>query len=496
MYEHFAPLWGSGPHEGFIALYQKWAAGGWGMIMTGNIQVAKDHLPLGRDLVVPDALSEETLAPWRELANTIHFGAPAASSSRIGLGGKDEDSRPLAIMQLSHGGRQSLNFYGGRRLFAPPLAPSPIRVGQMHKGQDGWLSRLAHWLFLQVPKEMTHEDIQRTIGQFALGAQLAAQSGFDGIELHAAHGYLISEFISPKTNRRTDEYSADRDPLRFLREIVEAIRAPSVVPDDFIVGVKLNAADYARDTCELQENRALQHVREIGKWGLVDTIQVSGGDYEDPQFIDVTLEYKSARQVVYESFAQRSIDILSSCTPTVTFRPPPLVLLTGGLNTLPRMSSALARDHAQLLGIGRLSVIHPHLPTELSAALSRKDADFLRSEPWALSELGDPPSSYLSWRGLERALWYVCLLVWSYIPAKMPRVVGATANVNWYNYMMRRHALGQDLDFTVGTVGTMARFFLLPVPHPSRTDGEGDWVWWLSVAVVGVVLGMALGQVI
>ena len=172
------------------------------------------------------------------------------------------------------------------------------------------------------------------------------------------------------------------------------------------------------------------------------------------------------------------------------------MLLTGGLNTLPRMSSALAHDHAHLLGIGRLSVLHPHLPAELSAALSNRDATFLRSVPRAPSELGDPPHSYLSWRALERALWYVAFLIWPYIPAELPRVVGATANVNWYNYAMRRLAYGEDVDFTVGTIGTMARFFLLPAPHPSRNDGEGDWVLWSLVAVVGVVLGMALGQVV
>ena len=186
MYEHFAPIWGSPPHQGVIALYEKWAAGGWGIVMTGNVQVAKDHLPLGRDLTIPDELTDETLRPWRRLADTIHNGAPAVSTPSDKL--TDEDSRPLAIMQLSHGGRQSLNFYGGRPLFAPPLAPSPVRVGQMHGGKDGWLSRLAHWLMLQIPKEMTHDDIRRTIQQFVLGAQLAARSGFDGIELHAAHG--------------------------------------------------------------------------------------------------------------------------------------------------------------------------------------------------------------------------------------------------------------------------------------------------------------------
>ena len=186
MYEHLAPIWGSPPTQAVIALYEKWAAGGWGIVMTGNVQVAKDHLPLGRDLTIPDVLTDDTLAPWRRLADTIHHGVPAVPSTVNKV--TDEPSRTLAIMQLSHGGRQSLNFYSGRPLFAPPLAPSPVRVGQMHGGRDGWLSRLAHWLLLQVPKEMTHDDIRRAIQQFVLGAQLAARSGFDGIELHAAHG--------------------------------------------------------------------------------------------------------------------------------------------------------------------------------------------------------------------------------------------------------------------------------------------------------------------
>lgn len=86
-----------------------------------------------------------------------------------------------------------------------------------------------------------------------------------------------------QSNHRTDEYSAKSDPLHFLRDVVYAIRAPGVVPDNFVVGVKLNSADYTQDAGGLSEARPLQHVREIGKWGLVDYIQVSGGDYEDPR---------------------------------------------------------------------------------------------------------------------------------------------------------------------------------------------------------------------
>ena len=216
------------------------------------------------------------------------------------------------------------------------------------------------------------------------------------------------------------------------------------------------------------------------------------------EFIDTALQYKSARQVVFESFAERSISLLASCTPTATSRPPPLVLLTGGLNTLPRMASAVGHDHAHLLGIGRLSVLHPRLPLELSAALSSRDATFLRSDPPVPSELGEPPDSYLSWRALERAVWSVGLVLWPYIPARLPRILGATANVNWYNYIMRRYAFGEDVDFTVGTIGSVARFLLLPAPYPDKEYGEEGWLWWFTIVagVVGVLLGMVLGQVV
>ena len=162
------------------------------------------------------------------------------------------------------------------------------------------------------------------------------------------------------------------------------------------------------------------------------------------------------------------------------------------------MASAVGRDHAHLLGIGRLSVLRPCLPLELSAALSNGDATFLRSEPPVPSSLGEPPDSYLSWRGLERALWSVGLVLWPYIPARLPRVVGATANVNWYNYIMRRYAFGEGVDLTVGTVGSMARFFFLPAPYPGRGDREEAWIWWFTIVagVVGVLLGMVLGQIV
>ncbi|KAI0367727.1 FMN-linked oxidoreductase [Pilatotrama ljubarskyi] len=508
LYEHLSPLFGGPPNETHLALYAKWGAGRWGIIMTGNVQVDPQHLTLGRDMVVPPALTPETLAPWRGLADAIHTGraAPAApvSDSHSKDSASAEDAppalgRPIALIQLSHAGRQSLNILGGRKPFEPPLAPSPIRSGQMHAATDGWFSRVLHQLMHQVPREMTHEDIKTVVAAFVRGAQMAAQSGFDGVQVHAAHGYLVSQFISPKSNARTDEYSADTDPLHFLRDIVTAIRAPGVVPDDFVVAVKLNSADYARGTAELQEQRALDHVREIGSWGVVDFIEVSGGDYEDPQFIDTVNEFKSSRQVIFESFAERSMEILAKCSPTGTTRPPPLVCLTGGLDTLPKMASVLGHEHADLLGIGRLSVIHPLLPVRLHKSIQGRAAGqedaFVLSPPHKLEEdgLGTPPGSYVSWRGLERLVCYVLTLIWAVVPARLPRLVGAGGNVDWHNMMLRRIAAGQDIDYTMGTIGATFRFYLSP--YPPAHEGRGGR-WWVVAGLLGVAIGIGLGQVV
>ncbi|KAG6867573.1 hypothetical protein C0993_000986 [Termitomyces sp. T159_Od127] len=265
MYEHLADFLGGPPNEHHYALYSNWAAFGWGMIITGNIQVSDRHLSLGRDVILPKDLSKDNVQPFRRLAMSMRGS---------------EDSGTLAIMQLSHAGRQSLNLIGGRLPFQPPLAPRPIRVAS--KG-SGLISNAIHTFAFQEPNEMSVKDIDDVVEAFIKGARVAFESGFDGIQLHAAHGYLLAQFMSTKSNKRKDSYSSHpNDALRLLQRIVSAIR--SYTSKDFVIGIKLNAADYvAHDNGDPNAyDRVLDHFRSIAQWNLVDFIEVSGGDYEKP----------------------------------------------------------------------------------------------------------------------------------------------------------------------------------------------------------------------
>jgi len=176
MYEHLASAGGGPPNEKHFRLYELWAKGGWGMILTGNVQVSPSHLSLGADVVIPPPGSPLDLEPWKRFAAAIH-----ASNST--------SERPLAVIQLSHSGRQSPRFVGGRRPWVRALAPSVRRLGSDRK--VGFLGDLAFKIGFDIPMPMTRGDIDRTVKQFVHGATVAWKAGFDGVELHASHGCRI-----------------------------------------------------------------------------------------------------------------------------------------------------------------------------------------------------------------------------------------------------------------------------------------------------------------
>jgi len=195
MYEHLAALYGGPPNQYHYSLYSKWSKYNWGMIITGNIQVSDRHLTLGRDMLVPKSISEDNLKPFKDLALSIHDGYQytGAQDSKTFVEGEYPSRRNLAVMQLSHAGRQSINFLGGRSPFEPALAPSSIPVGSPGKPKnDNYLSHIFHRLVFQTPRSMSLADIDEVVVAFVRGASLAVQSGFDGIQLHVAHGCEFS----------------------------------------------------------------------------------------------------------------------------------------------------------------------------------------------------------------------------------------------------------------------------------------------------------------
>lgn len=183
MYEHLASFNGGPPNPHHYSLYSKWAKYNWGIVITGNVQVCASHLTLGRDMVIPSLITEETLQPFRALAAAMHNKHPCLGSADTNI----RDPRTLAIMQLSHAGRQSANIIGGRFPFVPPLGPSPIAVG--HDSLDtSRPSKILHRLLFQTPRPMSSADIDDVVLAFVRGSEVAVHAGFDGVQLHVAHG--------------------------------------------------------------------------------------------------------------------------------------------------------------------------------------------------------------------------------------------------------------------------------------------------------------------
>ena len=189
-------------------LYRAWAEGGAGLILTGNVTVAPDAVtgPAG---VILDA--SQPLQPFRDWAQ-----AGRTNGARL-------------WMQINHPGRQ-VYAATNRQAIAPSAVPVAI---------EGY----AH-LFAQ-PREMAEAEIAEVIRRFADTAALAEEAGFDGVQVHAAHGYLLSQFLSPLTNRRTDRWGGSlENRARILVEIIHAVRAR--VAPGFGVGVKLNSSDFQK----------------------------------------------------------------------------------------------------------------------------------------------------------------------------------------------------------------------------------------------------------
>ncbi|OYN98283.1 2,4-dienoyl-CoA reductase [Enemella evansiae] len=298
------------PDEHLFRLYRRWSSGGAGLLITGNVMVHAAALT-GPGGVVLDAAAP--LEPFREWVSAGRSGG-----AKI-------------WMQINHPGRQVLADMPG-----VAWAPSAIRVDLGRNSK-----RFAE------PTEMTEAQIIETIERFTVTARRAEEAGFDGVEIHAAHGYLLSQFLSPLTNRRTDDWGGSlANRARLLLEITRAVRA--AVSPGFAVAVKLNSADFQRGGFDADDAAAV--IAMLAPLG-VDVVELSGGSYEAPAMTGQTGDVRSgAREAYFLSLAQ---DLAA------TSRLP--LMVTGGVVRLPVAEEVLA-DGIDLVGMGSALGMEPDLP--------------------------------------------------------------------------------------------------------------------------------------
>lgn len=298
--------------EGLETLYRRWAYGGTGLLLSGNIIVDRRYLERPGNV----ALSDES-------------GMPALA--RMVAAGQSNGTRFWA--QLNHAGRQS-----AASICDQVVAPSAVRGNHMPESQ--------------MIRALTEVEIQQIIDAFARTAQLAVGAGFDGIQVHAAHGYLISSFLSPNVNQRTDQWGGDlagRSHLLF--DVVRRVR--ETIGPDKALSIKLNSADFQQGG--FGEDDALSLIEQLNEEGI-DCLEISGGTYEtlgarlweglgqEPAAKASTV----IREAYFLDFARKAARI--STIP---------LMLTGGFRTPVVMNSALTDDGLSLIGLGRPLVAQP-----------------------------------------------------------------------------------------------------------------------------------------
>ena len=300
------------PGPALQRLYQQWAGGGAGLLITGNVMI--DHRALtGPGGVVLEAGTP--LAPFQQWAKAARSGGAQM------------------WMQINHPGRQVLADMGGNA-----WAPSAVAM-DMGKHSK---------LFAQ-PVAMSEAQIEDVIARFAATAHAAEQAGFTGVQIHAAHGYLISQFLSPLTNQRSDGWGGSlENRARLLLEVVRAVRAR--VSPGFCVAVKLNSADFQRGG--FSEDDARQVVLLLNELA-VDLIELSGGSYESPAMQGRTADGRTlAREAYFLEFARELAAVA---------RMP--VMTTGGISRKAVAQQVLDSGVA-VAGIATALAVVPDLPQQ------------------------------------------------------------------------------------------------------------------------------------
>ena len=303
-----------------LNLYKKWAEGDIGILLTGNVQVDKNHLEGPANVCIEENTYAEQLPILRKWAEE---------------GTKDNTH---LWMQISHAGRQTPG-----EINSSPKAPSSVQLKIPGRNYG-------------VPSALSTEEINEIIKKFTFVAKIARETGFTGIQIHSAHGYLLSEFLSPDINLREDEWGGTvENRSRIHVEIIKSIRRE--VGEDFPISVKMNSADFQKGG--FSPDVSIQVAKIIEAAG-VDNIEISGGTYEQPRLLgldnvsinpdrsEVRKESTIAREAYFLEYAEKikkNIQI-------------PL-MVTGGFRTKEGMESAVKSGACEIVGVGRPLCANP-----------------------------------------------------------------------------------------------------------------------------------------
>ncbi|XBQ17144.1 MAG: NADH:flavin oxidoreductase/NADH oxidase family protein [Oceanicaulis sp.] len=303
--------------------YTAWAQGGAGMILTGNIMVDRRYRERPANVVVDGAQSEAAFQGLQRYAEACKAG-----------GG-------VAIAQISHAGRQS------PAIIAPePVGPSAVAV------------KLPGGVFA-APRALTEPEIEDVIARFAHTAKTLCEAGFDGVQVHAAHGYLISEFLNPNVNQREDRWGGRlENRARLLIETVRAVRA--AIGPAKALSVKLNSSDFQKGGFSFEDCLAV--VALLDAEGI-DLLEISGGNYEQPRMMGLegmepvfegdVRETTRAREAYFMAYAEKVIE--TAKTP---------IMVTGGFRSKPAMEEAVEAGVA-VIGVGRPLCVDPDAPRQI-----------------------------------------------------------------------------------------------------------------------------------
>ena len=298
------------PKKNIATLYKRWAEGGTGLIITGNIMIDPKGTAEPGNIVFDKNSNMEILKNWAK---------------------QGQQHGAKVMVQLNHPGKQA-----PKTVSKQTVAPSAVPLGN-------GLNKL-----FSTPRALTTSEVEELVQKFVTSAKVAKEAGFSGVQIHAAHGYLISQFLSPHDNRRTDKYGGSlENRMRFLKEIYLGMREE--LGKDFTIGIKINSTDFKEDG--LTEEDSLKTIIELANLGL-DFVEISGGTYERPAMMGATS--KSTNQVFFAEYSKKlkqKIEIP--------------VVVTGGIRSINAMNTLLNDNTTDFIGIARPLTIDPNIPNKI-----------------------------------------------------------------------------------------------------------------------------------